>query len=103
MYDEWNKREVAKTEYTSFWTEGINDYLGFRAESFPYNDCYNGMVFATEGLLKADGGIADIVDTPREANSWILACEDLGNKADCDFNDIVYRIEYVAGENNATI
>ena len=103
MYDEWNRREVAKTEYTSFWTEGINDYLGFRAESSPYYDWYNGMVFATEGLLKADGGIADIVDTPREANSWILACEDLGNKADCDFNDIVYRIEYVAGENNATV
>ena len=38
MYDQWNKREVAKTEYTSFWTEGINDYLSFRAEASAYND-----------------------------------------------------------------
>lgn len=103
MYDEWNKREVAKTEYTSFWTEGINDYLSFRAEANVYNDNYNGMVFASEGLYKANGGIADVVDTPRESGSWILACEDLGNIADCDFNDIVYRISYVAGEDNATV
>ena len=103
MYDQWNKREVAKTEYTSFWTEGINDYLSFRAEASAYNDSYNGMVFASEGLLKADGSIADVVDTPRESSSWILSCEDLGSKADCDFNDIVYRIEYVAGEQNAKV
>lgn len=40
-----------------------------KVSSSPYNDSYNGMVFASEGLIIADGSIAD-----------------------CDFNDIVYRI-----------
>ena len=103
MIDQWNKREVAKTEFCSFWTEGINDYLSFRAEASPYNDNYNGMVFACEGLLKDNGRPCEEVDIPRKASSWILACEDLGNMADCDFNDIVYRISHVAGEENATV
>lgn len=103
IIDPWNTRVVAKTEFTSFWTEGINDYLSFRAEHSPSNDNYNGMVFACEGLLKDDGGACEEVEVPRTAASWILACEDLGGMADCDFNDIVYRVSYVSGEEEATV
>lgn len=105
MRDPWNKREVAKTEFCSFWTEGINDYLSFRADHdpSPSKENYNGMVFACEGLLKDNGDACKEVVIPRKASSWILACEDLGNMADCDFNDIVYRISHVAGEENATV
>ena len=104
IIDQWNnKRVVAKTEFCSFWTDGINDYLSFRQDHNPYNDNYNGMVFACEGLLKDNGNACEEVDIPRKASSWILACEDLGNMADCDFNDIVYRISHVAGEENATV
>lgn len=103
MYNPWEPRVVAKTEYTSFWTEGINDYLSFRAEASPYNDFYNGMVFACEGLLKDNRDSCEEVEVPRTAASWILACEDLGGMADCDFNDIVYRVSYVSGEEKATV
>ena len=100
----WNKEiKVAKTEYTSFWTEGFNDYLSFRANHYPDNDEYNGMVFACEGLLKDNRASCEEVEVPRTAASWILACEDLGGMADCDFNDIVYRVSYVSGEEEATV
>lgn len=35
--------------------------------------------------------------------AWILACEDLGTKADYDFNDVVLRITHVAGSTEASV
>lgn len=38
-----------------------------------------------------------------DATSWILAAEDLGATDDYDFNDVVVRVEHVAGQNKATV
>lgn len=38
--------------------------------------------------------------TPQE---WIIACEDLGAVGDFDFNDVVFKVAYVAGWGEATI
>lgn len=38
-----------------------------------------------------------------EAPSWIIACEDLGNTNDYDFNDVVFKVSHVAGETTAYI
>lgn len=46
-----------------------------------------------------DSGQSD-KDTPQ---AWIIACEDLGNLDDFDFNDVVFEVKYVAGEATATI
>lgn len=35
--------------------------------------------------------------------SWILACEDLGESADYDFNDVVLKITHVAGAEKASV
>lgn len=35
--------------------------------------------------------------------SWILACEDLGENADYDFNDVVLKISHVAGSTTASV
>lgn len=37
------------------------------------------------------------------AMTWTVACEDLGSTDDYDFNDIVFKIEYVAGSTTATV
>ena len=36
--------------------------------------------------------------TDPEAFQWIVACEDLGGTFDYDFNDVVYGVQYVAGD-----
>lgn len=48
-----------------------------------------------------DGDIID-EDEPKTPK-WIIACEDLGNKDDFDFNDVVFQVDYTAGESTATI
>lgn len=49
-----------------------------------------------------DGKVEEL-PTIDETQSWILACEDLGNTDDFDFNDIVFSITYAAGSETATI
>lgn len=49
-----------------------------------------------------DGNIEQLPSID-EAQSWILACEDLGNIDDFDFNDVVISITHVAGSETATI
>lgn len=52
-------------------------------------------------------GIGNTPDTPpaptTESQSWIIACEDLGSTDDYDFNDIVFKVSHVAGQNVATV
>jgi len=38
-----------------------------------------------------------------EGQSWIIACEDLGASDDVDFNDVVVKVSYVAGENKVYV
>lgn len=44
-------------------------------------------------------------DQPSEEQGipWIIACEDLGNTDDFDFNDIVFSVSHVAGSTKATV
>lgn len=58
------------------------------------NDIHNELIFVvTDGV--------DIV-TP-EAYPWALACEDLGNTDDFDFNDVVFSVDYVAGKTTMNV
>lgn len=38
-----------------------------------------------------------------DAESWTIACEDLGATGDYDFNDIVFSVNHVAGSNKVTV
>ena len=38
-----------------------------------------------------------------QAQSWIIACEDLGNTGDYDFNDAVFKVSHIAGSNQLTV
>ena len=82
---------------------GEYDYIGFDGwcgyGEGKLNPDYKRFVFAFSDL-KVDG--KDVPEPiPGQAQSFILACEDLGENCDYDFNDVVLKITHVAGETTA--
>ena len=65
------------------------------------DDDMNDILFFVKGNVK-DDDIPDIGEDP-EAPSWIIACEDLGDTNDYDFNDVVFKVSHVAGETTAYV
>ena len=52
---------------------------------------------ATPSTRATDGGNYNLTKP-----SYVIALEDLGGSLDWDFNDVVFAVKYVAGEDNAT-
>lgn len=88
-------------------------YVGFGDES---GDCdLNDVVFIAENVYPDPTDITPPElkeEDPKEpdepsvdplAQTWTLACEDLGSTDDVDFNDVVLDVAYVAGETTLTI
>lgn len=70
----------------------------------------NDMVFLIANAVQDDDTpndppveIEDPDEPVGEPIKWLIACEDLGAIDDFDFNDVVFEVEYVAGENKAKI
>lgn len=97
-------------------TDGVNDvyaatfeyqgglYLAF--EDWNYgsegHDCdFNDVVFVMPETTKKP--IVIDKDTKDVSMSYIVACEDLGGTFDWDFNDVVYAIEHVSGQQTAKL
>ena len=70
---------------------GFEDWHGKDGSDFDLNDC----MFMIEGALPA---IAN-----ENGNSWIISAEDLGNTLDIDYNDVVLEVQYISGEDEATV
>ncbi len=66
-------------------------------------------VYKGDELKESDctggGNIPDayVPDLGDESITWRLACEDLGSVGDYDFNDIVFDVTYVAGDDTAYV
>lgn len=45
----------------------------------------------------------DLVPIVEDPAKWMVACEDLGSTCDYDFNDVVFEVEHVTGQENVTI
>lgn len=76
--------------------------LGFGDEVAGDKDL-NDICFIVNGHIEEPGDITpDNIPEP-EAASWLMACEDLGNTDDIDFNDVVFKVSHVANEPKATI
>lgn len=54
----------------------------------------------TEDFIEEDNNYTEPEPEPQ---SWIIACEDLGNIGDYDFNDAVFKVAHVAGTNKLTV
>lgn len=83
---------------------GIDDFCELHPHSYD-NPEYWHIVFALEGDLTDRLG-DDPEPEPEpigEDSSWILACEDLGDIADFDFNDVVLQITHRANATKAEV
>lgn len=96
--------------------DGVNDvyaatfeyqgrlYLAFEDWNYDneWHDCdFNDVVFVMPETTKKP--IVIDKDTKDVSMSYIVACEDLGGTFDWDFNDVVYAIEHVSGQQKAKL
>lgn len=87
------------------WTFNGQTFLGF--EDGGHDEDLNDIVFWVEGQYKAPEPpivVPDPDPLPEpQSESWIIACEDLGNTDDIDFNDVVFSVSHTAGETTAKV
>lgn len=79
-------------------------YLAFEDWNYSseWHDCdFNDVVFVMPETTKKP--IVIDKDTKDVSMSYIVACEDLGGTFDWDFNDVVYAIEHVSGQQKAKL
>lgn len=76
-------------------------YVGFADES---GDCdLNDLVYIIKNVNPPAADITPDDITTAKSASWHIACEDLGGTFDYDFNDVVFKVQHVAGDDYAII
>lgn len=87
------------------WTFNGQTFLGF--EDGGHDEDLNDIVFWVQGQYKTPEPPIEVPDPDPlpepQAESWIIACEDLGNTDDIDFNDVVFSVSHTAGETTAKV
>lgn len=73
-------------------------FLGF--EDWP--NIYENSDFDLNDVVFAFDGCQPIIIN-EEADKWLLACEDLGGSFDIDYNDVVFSVEHISGQNKAKL
>lgn len=102
-YKNWEKHPSGETVTVArdFVTYKWGGQIVLGVEDEGGDDDMNDILFFIKGNVK-DEEIPEIGEEP-ESQSWIIACEDLGSTDDYDFNDIVFKVSHVAGQNVATV
>lgn len=87
------------------WTFNGQTFFGF--EDGGNDEDLNDIVFWVQGQYKTPEPpivVPDPDPLPEpQSESWIIACEDLGNTDDIDFNDVVFSVSHTAGETTAKV
>ena len=87
------------------WTFNGQTFFGF--EDGGGDEDLNDIVFWVEGQYKTPEPPIEVPDPDPlpepQSESWIIACEDLGNTDDIDFNDVVFSVSHTAGETTAKV
>lgn len=91
-YSQSSLNNCGQVHSVSFEKDGIT-YIGFEDACKTPLDL-NDLVFVVEPDL------TPIVEDPVK---WTVACEDLGSTCDYDFNDVVFEVEHVTGQDNVTV
>ena len=89
--------------YGASFKRGNDLYLAF--EDWNYSDTNHDCDFNDIVFVIPEGAKPIIIDKESEDVSmlYIVACEDLGGTFDWDFNDVVYGIEHVSGQETARL
>lgn len=72
---------------------GDVQYIGMEDKPYDNNIDLNDVIFRIEGVATLD----------KEADQWTIACEDLGETDDYDFNDLVFNVSHISGKTKAVI
>ena len=87
--------ELTNNCYGSTFTLDGEMYLGFEdwvgGDNFDMNDM----------MFRFRGNVPTTVD--ESGISWDVACEDLGDLYDYDFNDVVFNVQHISGRNTVTV
>lgn len=87
------------------WTFNGQTFLGF--EDGGGDEDLNDIVFWVQGQYNTPEPPITVPDPDPlpepQSESWIIACEDLGNTDDIDFNDVVFSVSHTAGETTAKV
>ena len=59
----------------------------------------NDILLLVDADVRTDQGVIEDI----EEESFIIACEDLGNTGDYDFNDVVFKVSHVGGSNELKV
>ncbi|MCQ2246206.1 MAG: LruC domain-containing protein [Bacteroidaceae bacterium] len=87
--------ELTNNCYGSTFTLDGEMYLGFEDWEGGNNFDMNDMMF------RFRGNVPTTVD--ESGISWDVACEDLGDLYDYDFNDVVFNVQHISGRNTVTV
>lgn len=68
-----------------------------------FEDWYEGDFDLNDVVFKFAGNVPTTIDEDLTAASWIVACEDLGGSFDWDFNDVIFKVAHISGQETATI
>ena len=96
-------------DQTKWLIEKISPYLMYGLSGVGESDFAIFPAYKGDDLEKSEctghGNVPDdyVPETPANAIKWIIACEDLGSIGDYDFNDIVFSVTYVAGDETAVV
>ena len=87
--------------YASTFHVGDQMFLGF--EDWPNN--LQQSDFDLNDVVVGFSGSRPIIinEDPTPASTWLLACEDLGGSFDIDYNDVVFMVEHVSGQEFARL
>lgn len=104
--DQWGNQVSARGAIkAASWTFNGQTFLGF--EDGGHDEDLNDIVFWVQGQYKAPEPPITVPDPDPlpepQSESWIIACEDLGNTDDIDFNDVVFSVSHTAGEITAKV
>lgn len=104
--DQWGNTVSARGAIkAAAWTFNGQTFLGF--EDGGNDEDLNDIVFWVQGQYKTPEPPITVPDPDPlpepQSESWIIACEDLGNTDDIDFNDVVFSVSHTAGETTAKV
>lgn len=104
--DQWGNQVSARGAIkAASWTFNGQTFLGF--EDGGHDEDLNDIVFWVQEQYKAPEPPITVPDPDPlpepQSESWIIACEDLGNTDDIDFNDVVFSVSHTAGETTAKV
>lgn len=104
--DQWGNSVSARGAIkAASWTFNGQTFLGF--EDGGGDEDLNDIVFWVQGQYQTPEPPITVPDPDPlpepQSESWIIACEDLGNTDDIDFNDVVFSVSHTAGETTAKV